>query len=109
KAIELDPGLQWAYWGYATLLLSVGRIEDARTYFMRGATIDPLQYGWIAEAAYLTAGMGDIHGARDQFREAKSTGAYANDFDVPHWFDAERIYGDPEIARRWAIANPSLA
>ncbi len=108
KALSLNPENVAIYYDYAEFLLDLGRIGEARSYLMRGLSVAPLVYSLIAEGAYVAAATGDIKAARDQLGELKAKAAYANDSDVPRWFEAESRYGDPTIARQMATANPRL-
>ena len=70
RALDLEPSNISALYWYGEFLLSVGRIEEARTHLLRAKAIDPL-------AAYTSAGLGwalyfsaDIDGAAREFDEA---------------------------------------
>ena len=76
---------------------------------MRGLSVEPLRLDPLAsDAAYLAAALGELSAARDQFKEVKAKGAYASDSDVPSWFDMERDYGDPAIAKQMLANNKQL-
>jgi len=105
KALSLHPANGYAYFDYALFLTGVGRIEEARTYVMRSLNVEPLNYDGVAFAAYLSAVLGDVAAARDQFNEIESKAMFPADSDVPLWFEVEFAYGDPAVARKMAAAD----
>jgi TolB-like protein/Flp pilus assembly protein TadD len=63
KAISLNPGLDYAHWGYAAFLLNMGRLDEALQAHKKALEIDPL-------SLIMNANMSSLLRILDRYDEA---------------------------------------
>ena len=85
-------------WGYGWLLLTVGRIHDARETFEQAASADPLDLGTANEAARTTGWTGDLALARKRFDDLREMRADPSTDWAQFWMELQ--FGDPAIAQK---------
>ena len=107
KGLTVDPGNYAARYVYGYLLGGVGRIREARSAFERAANDNPLDNGMTSESAYLRAVMGDVIGAREQFKAIARR--FPNDASLKWWWPVAEAQpgGDPTMPEKFGVRYPA--
>ncbi len=112
RAVDLNPNTAEAHHGYAHLLLSMGRTEEAKEETMRALEIDPINAGLIACVGWHDVTLGKYEEAEKHSRQAINMGA-AGPF--PHkvlgWSYEQRNLFDkaiPEFQEAVAVSREAV-
>jgi hypothetical protein len=98
KSLGADPQSGPAHVRYAQLLSSLGRIDESRTEFERGAGLMPLATEPAVQVAVLTAAFGNVADGRQQLLDIKKNRGADVSRDL---FWLEYWYGDPAAAKAY--------